>query len=236
MITRPQGILFDLGDTLLNEEVFDVEAGTRRVLSFAHNPRGLSVRDVCDLVAELDSDLRDRREASWMEQSPFTVHRLVYEPHGVSFDRPFHEVEQEFWRAATRFSPTPGIQELLASLSTQQLRLGVVSNAAFTSQILAWQLNEFGLGRFFEFLMSSADYGVRKPHPALLCAAARKLGTHPETTWFVGDSPKYDVAGAANAGMVSVLYRPSPGPPVHPAPDMEVESWGEFSEQLIAAT
>ena len=40
----------------LNEEVFDIEAGTRRVLSFAHKPRGLSVRDVCDLVAELESD------------------------------------------------------------------------------------------------------------------------------------------------------------------------------------
>ena len=103
MIARPQGILFDLGNTLLNEEVFDTEAGTRRVLSLAHNPQGLSTRDVCDLVAELESDLRERREATWIELSPFMVHRLVYEPHGVSFDRPFHEVELEFWRAATRF-------------------------------------------------------------------------------------------------------------------------------------
>ena len=34
------------------------------------------------------------------------------------------------------------------------------------------------------------------------------------------------------AGMVSVLYRPGAGPPVHPAPDIEVESWEEFSEHL----
>ncbi len=232
MIARPQGILFDLGGTLLNEEMFDTEAGTRRVLSFAHNPQGLSVRDVCDLVSELESDLGDRREAAWIELSPFMVHRLVYEPHGVSFDRPFHEVELEFWRAATRFSPTHGIQELLTDLRARQLPLGVVSNATFTGQPLAWQLKEFGLERFFEFIMSSADYGIRKPHPALLRAAARKLGTEPEATWLVGDSPKYDVAGAANAGMVSVLYRPGAGPPVHPAPDIEVESWEEFSEHL----
>ena len=171
-----------------------------------------------------------------MEFSPFMVHRLVYEPHGVSFDRSFQEVELEFWRATTRFSLTPGIHELLDDLHARGLRMGVVSNAPFTGQTLTWQLEEFGLDRFFEFIMSSGDYGVRKPHPALLRAAARRLGTDPEATWFVGDSPKYDVAGAANAGMVSVLYRPDGGPPVHPAPDVEpdveVASWEEFLERV----
>ena len=232
MIPRPQGILFDLGGTLLSGDLFDADAGNRHVLSFAHNPQGLTARDVRDLIDELESDLRDRREASWLEFSPFMVHKLVYEPHGVSFDRSFQEVELEFWRATARFSLTPGIEELLDSLRVSQLPLGVVSNAAFTSQPLVWQLKEFDLERFFEFVMSSGDCGLRKPHPALLHAAARRLGTDPEATWFVGDSPKYDVAGAANAGMVSVLYRPGGGPPVNPVPDLEVASWEEFLERV----
>ena len=232
---RPQGILFDLGNTLLWQEAFDTEAGTRHVLSLAHNPRGLSVEDVGSLVRELDSDLQERRERSWIEISPHAVHRLVYEPFDVTFDRPFHEIELEFWRAATRFSLTDGIIALLEELRATGLPLGVVSNSTFSSQTLAWQIEDSGLGSFFEFVMSSADYVVRKPHPKILLTAAARLGVAPEATWYVGDSPRYDVAGAHHAGMVSVLYRPRPKPPEDPAPQLEVASWTELAAAVAAA-
>ena len=112
--------------------------------------------------------------------------------------------------------------------------LGVVSNSTSSSRILSWQLAEFGLLPFFEFVMSSADYVVRKPHPAIFLAAARKLEMAPGQIWFVGDSPEHDVAGAASAGMVSVLYRPTPGPQVDPSPDIEVASWRVFYEAVAA--
>jgi FMN phosphatase YigB (HAD superfamily) len=134
VLMRPQRILFDLGNTLLREEEFDAEAGTRHVLPLAHNPRGLSVGDVCELVAELDVDLQGRREESWLEISPFTIHRLVYEPHSVTFDLSFPEVELEFWRAATKFSPTEGVRDLLVALRSLTLPLGVVSNSTFSSR------------------------------------------------------------------------------------------------------
>jgi len=82
--------------------------------------------------------------------------------------------------------------------------------------------------------MSSADYVVRKPHPAILTVAARKLGTAPEHTWLVGDSPAYDVAGARNAGMVGVLYAPSEPTAVGPRPDLCVRSWAELEEIVTA--
>jgi putative hydrolase of the HAD superfamily len=232
MITPPRGILFDFGSTLVREDAFDLEAGTEHVLSLAHNPRGLSARDVCALVAELDADLRGRREASWIELSRRSFHRLIYEPYGVTFDRSSHEIELEFWKAATRFSLTEGIQDLLRVLRSRQIPLGVVSNSTCSSKTLSWQVEELGLGALFEFVMSSADYVVRKPHPAIFLAAARKLGTGRDQTWFVGDSPKHDVTGATSAGMVSVLYRPERGPPVDPAPDIEVGSWRELLERL----
>ena len=121
------GMLFDLGGTLLRLDGFDVEAGTERVLSFAENPRGVAAREVCRLVEELEVDLRVRREASLLEISPFMVHRLVYEPLEISFSKPFEEIEIEFWQAATRFTATDGIEELLASLQADSLPLGVVS-------------------------------------------------------------------------------------------------------------
>ncbi len=204
----PEGLLFDLGNTLLCEERFDVEAGTEHVLALARNPRKLTARDVCERVRELDADFAERRLESWLEISPFAVHRLVYEPNEISFDRPFPEVELAFWRAATRFSATEGIVDLLEDLSSAGLPLGVVSNSTFTSETLRWQLGDSGLGTFFRFVMSSADYVVRKPHPVIFEVAAKKLGVAPERIWFVGDSLEFDVRGSARAGMIPVWYDP----------------------------
>lgn len=235
IVARPRGILFDLGSTLLLEGAFDVEAGTDHVLTLANNPRGISAQEISALILELDADLRARREASWIELSRTSFHRLIYESHGLTFEHSPQEIELEFWRAATTFSPTEGIHDLLSDLRSRKLPLGVVSNSTSSSSILSWQLEEFGLRRFFEFVMSSADWVVRKPHPAIFLAAARKLEMDPRQIWFVGDSPEHDVAGAVSAGMVSVLYRPTPGPQVDPPPDIEVASWPAFLEAVAAA-
>ena len=81
--------------------------------------------------------------------------------------------------------------------------------------------------------MASGDYVVRKPHPTIFLTAAQKLGTEPGDTWFVGDSPAFDVDGAKAAGMVSVLYAPLERPP-GAAADLEISSWTELSERLGA--
>lgn len=227
-----RGLLFDLGYTLLDEVRFDREAGTERVLELAHNPRGLSVADVCELVAALDADLDPRRKSSWIEVSPLSVHRLVYEPHGIRFERPFEEIEREFWRASTSFVPTPGITGLLEWLGSTGLPLGVVSNSTFTSGTLAWQLEQHGLRDHFRFVMSSGDYVVRKPHPEIFRAAATKLGTAPSDTWFVGDSLEYDMVGAQSAGQVGVWYNPNGLPCGEVRPAFEVRTWPELPEIL----
>jgi HAD superfamily hydrolase (TIGR01549 family) len=233
LMRRPRGVLFDLGGTLLQLETFDVEAGTEHVLSLADNPHRVSAKTVCEQLEELEVDLRARRDASWLEMSPFTVHRLIYEPLGVSFVRPFEEIELEFWQAATRFTPTEGIEDLLTELEARALPLGVVSNSTFTSRPLAWQLEQAGLLGFFRFVMSSGDYVVRKPHPTIFLTAARKLGTEPADTWYVGDHVEFDVAGAASAGMVPILYAPQAALVAHVA-DLEVARWSELSARLRA--
>ena len=227
----PAGLLFDLADTILREDSFDREAGTRRVLELARNPKGLSARDVMDLVVELEQDLLPRRGSSLLELSPGTVHRLVYEPNGVSFERSFAEVELEFWKAAARFSPTPGVRELIERLAPSGIPLGIVSNSTFTGEPLRWELEQHALLEPFRFVMSSADYVVRKPHPRIFLTAAQKLGCSPESTWFAGDSLGADVHGSRGAGMVSVWFNPNGHPIKGVGPHIDVQSWAELAEQ-----
>jgi FMN phosphatase YigB (HAD superfamily) len=50
--------------------------------------------------------------------------------------------------------------------------------------------------------------GYIKPHPAIYHEALKQLDTLPEQAIFVGDRPAYDIAGANNAGMISVWMNP----------------------------
>ena len=70
--------------------------------------------------------------------------------------------------------------------------------------MIRYELAIHGMDRFFQFIIGSCDYGVRKPHPALFELAAAKLGVGAPDIWFVGDSLECDVAGAKAAGMTSI--------------------------------
>ena len=93
-----------------------------------------------------------------------------------------------------------------------------------------WEVEQQGLADYFRFLMSSADYWVRKPHPLLLETAAAKLGFKPADLWYVGNSPQYDIAAAHNAGMGAIWYNRLDPPLDGPDPHVEIKSWREFLE------
>ena len=68
-------------------------------------------------------------------------------------------------------------------------------------------LDEAGLGRLVDGVVSSAMAGAAKPDRALFEAALGLAGTPPDRAVYVGDSPANDVAGAAAAGLRAILLR-----------------------------
>lgn len=226
----PRAILFDLGGTLLGQETFDTFAGTSRLMEIAHNPRAIPVQEVEDLARELDADITPRRETSMLEFHSWHFERLLYERLGISFEQTEAEVELEFWKASMRMQPEPGIAETLAELRQLDIPLAVVSNSTFSGEVLTWELAHHGLDSFFEFVMSSADYGLRKPNPLLMLTAVGKLNLDPADVWYIGDTPDKDIAGARAAGLQSVWYNPLHRGDPEPAPDVEIHHWNQLPE------
>lgn len=229
-LQKPLGILFDLGDTLLTYLKFDPEAGHAATLKIADNPLGYTVTDIATNIKKLNRDLIPRREKAQVEFHPHIVQRHVYEALHITFDRTPEEVERVFWRAATSWQPEPDVENILEILRDKDIPMGIVSNAAFCGNTLLWEVEQQGLADYFRFLMSSADYWVRKPHPLLLETAAAKLGFTPADIWYVGNSPQYDIAAAHNAGMGAVWYNRLDDPLDGPDPHVEIKNWREFLE------
>jgi HAD superfamily hydrolase (TIGR01509 family) len=91
----------------------------------------------------------------------------------------------------------PGARRVLRQLERRFL-LGLVTSG--NSQRVRRQLREFRLRQIFSACVCSEDAPRRKPHPAPLELAIRKLQIKPKACVYVGDTPD-DVEMARSAGV-----------------------------------
>lgn len=147
---------------------------------------------------------------------------------GDSAARATEELELEFWKRLCSMEPLPGVREVLGELLCLGVRTGVVSNSFCASTVLRYELRRNGFLDAFEFVVSSADYGIQKPHPMIFNAALARLGCDPSEVWFVGDNFEKDIVGASAVGMPAIwLYR---GDVLHDLPrgTIRISAWREF--------
>jgi putative hydrolase of the HAD superfamily len=85
------------------------------------------------------------------------------------------------------------------------LRLAIVSNAHFIHGLMLEHFGRLGLTERMDVIVTSADVGVRKPHPEIFNRALSQLGVGPEQALFVGDKIPEDIVGPHELGMRAAL-------------------------------
>lgn len=133
---------------------------------------------------------------------------------------------------ARSLRPSPGAAEMLAHWSGRK-RLGVVSNF-FLPHYPARYLERFGFAGRFEFILDSAAFGYKKPHPAIFSQALHLAGLNPgqaQRVLFIGDRPDLDILPAQACGLQVLHFDRAHTRPCSPATPPGVRSirdWGEF--------
>ena len=112
------------------------------------------------------------------------------------------EVSVEQMLSAIRFRSAADAGPALAGLRELGLTLVCVSNWDIS---LGEVLERCGLGGAFDAVVTSAAAGGRKPDPAIFAVALEFAGCAPGEALHVGDTPAEDAAGAAAAGIPSLL-------------------------------
>jgi HAD superfamily hydrolase (TIGR01549 family) len=95
----------------------------------------------------------------------------------------------------------------LAALRATGVRTAVVSNVGFDIRPL---LTAMGMGDAFDAYVLSFEIGRLKPDPAIFRAACLELGSDPEHTLMVGDTPA-DAAAVSIGCAAYVVPAASPG-------------------------
>jgi putative hydrolase of the HAD superfamily len=96
---------------------------------------------------------------------------------------------------------------VLEELKNLGFRLGIVSNTPWGSPGILWreELGRVGIARFVNPIVLDRDAGWRKPAGQIFQHAMDILKAQPKECLYVGDDPRWDIAGPRALGMDAVL-------------------------------
>lgn len=93
--------------------------------------------------------------------------------------------------------------ETLEVLKSRGYRLGIISNTS-DDQNVQGIVNQLGLRPYFEYILTSAALGIRKPDMRIFQAALDHFQVPPVAAAMVGDLLQTDVLGANQMGIYSI--------------------------------
>lgn len=238
-----QGVLFDLGETLLNFGKVDtlglfkvsgrlswdyLKRNGQKVRGFKRylwgNLLNLQVNIVLSSIAGNDFDSLE-------------VLRWLGKKRGYDLsDEQWLDINDLWYEPLRRLASTePDIKETLGKLKDAGLKLGIISNTFVNGHSLDKHLAETGLLEFFEHRIYSYQYDFRKPNKRIFLAGAKMIGVSPENIMYIGDRIDKDVKGSRNAGMVPVLKRAYTSEGLNPGKGVHIiENISELPELIEA--
>jgi FMN phosphatase YigB (HAD superfamily) len=143
------------------------------------------------------------------------------------------------WAWRPNWTLRPGIREALDAARDRDIPLAVVSNTLSGAAHRDF-LAQVGVGTYFTAQIYSDEAGVRKPNPQMIWNATDELGVPPQSCWFVGDTPRRDIACARRADVARAVLMRSPRTNREPAtpdwkPDDEIADGFDLRD-LLAKT
>ena len=201
---RIAGVLLDVDDTLVDTRGAFADAMAEIARTYLPS---LPEEQHADVLAVWRRDAGGhyraytRGEQSFREQRMTRANELmaafggpVLDDAGFdAWDVVFEAAFADAWRAF------PEAAAAVEALLGAGVAVGALSNAATDYQVR--KLAAVGLGERVPMLVGIDVLGVGKPDPRVFLEAARRLGTDPAETLYVGDELDIDAGGAVRAGL-----------------------------------
>lgn len=230
----PKMILFDYGQTLVDEDKFNGIKGTEAVLQYAtQNKYGKTAAEVQAYAEEINKELGRfdplKKHLMQVEIPNHMFTAYLYESQGIELSLSPKEIDKVFWDAVGNPKPTEGIEDFLAFLRDKGIRTGVISNITFCGDVVKERIAEKIPGHEFEFIIATSEYMYRKPNKRIFELALEKADLSAEDVWYIGDQYECDIVGAGNAGIFPVWYIGAIDLPYSEKEDvLTVKSWKEL--------
>jgi putative hydrolase of the HAD superfamily len=203
-----RAVLFDMGGTL--EELYYDDAvrleatrGLQELLRGRGLDPGLSLPALAATVLGGMGAYQAWREETEIELPPERVWaEYVFPDNGLPREPLVAAAEEIAFFYETHYfvrSLRPEALAVVEALHKRGFRLAIISNVV-SHRMVPCKLVEYGLADYFDPVVTSSEFGWRKPNASIFEEAARLMGLSPAACAYVGDTISRDVIGARRAG------------------------------------
>ncbi len=212
MTNQVEAIMFDMGGTLRGSIKRDEAEKVEIVREI------ITLLDVDTPPAEFTELLTERTKKyrRWAKESLVDVNEHELWTKWLLPDWPPEQISgivmelNRLWRKATGDRIVfPETKEVVLELFRRGYRLGLVSNTV-SSVETPQLLDELELTGCFETVVLSCVVGIRKPNPAILLEATRRMEIDPRNCAYIGNLLNRDVQPSQKAGFARVVILRDP--------------------------
>jgi putative hydrolase of the HAD superfamily len=212
-----RAVVFDMGGTL--EELYyddtsrmQAAAGLRELLTKLGLDPGMGLSQLNSTVLAGMRAYQEWREAEERELPPERVWtEYVFPDHGLPKKRLEAAAEDVTFFYETHYqtrSLRPEAPAVLEELHRKRFRLAIISNM-ISRGLVQRKLVEYGIACYFDAVLTSSNFGWRKPNRSIFEEATRLLRLPSAACAYVGDTISRDVIGARRAGYGLAIQIPS---------------------------
>ena len=201
-----RALLLDLDSTLYSEKICHEYALRRCYDVYARRVAAVSFDTFAQMYADAQHVVKQDKPTHAASHSRFLYFQALLERAWgrteVALTLAF---ERLYWRHyCARMAVYPGVREFLIRARARGIRVCVVTN--LTSAIQFTKIRHLHLDSLIDFVVTSEEVGVEKPHPYIFTKALEKLGIQPAEALMIGDNHEHDIRGAAALGIRTVHF------------------------------
>ena len=206
-MAKIKGVFFDLGGTLRIAENVP-EHQERAKARMAQLAGAQDVQAFIDMVEARYEPYRDWALSENKEAGDYDLWAkwLLPELPEETLQAICHEMTYQYRQVKGLRHLVDGGLEVIRTLHKRGYKLGIISNLIGEDEIPNW-LRDDGLEQYFDALVLSSVFHIRKPDPAMYRMGCEQLGLKPEECASVADNLSRDFTGAKAAGIgANILF------------------------------
>ena len=209
-LTDIKGILVDIDNTLYSYEPAHRNALKACFQTFSEEDieKTLSLESFSINYRDKRTKVTERLHPQGSCRSRLLTFQLLFEELKIhdSYKKAL-EYESIYWNAfIDKMTLRKDISNFLIESKNNGLSICAITDMQTNFQIL--KLQKLGMDQVIDFLVTSEEVGVEKPHPKIFNVALHKLNLKANEVIMIGDSPDKDIEGAGNIGIRAYLLEP----------------------------
>lgn len=206
-----KGIIIDMGETIVHNYDINYENALHKVYALINEKSKMEIdeNNFVNYSLKILNQIFNNR--SYIEFKMIDYIRLLKDMYNINFDVSIEEVELLFCLNSCKTKFVENIETILQYFKEKKYPVILLSNTSYSKLTIKTILGK--LIQYFDDVIVSSDYPIRKPNKDIFNIGIKKIITNNKIDisdiYYIGNDYNVDVIGAYNAEINSIWFNES---------------------------